>query len=140
MTMYYSAKNNAFYALALKGKYEESDEWPEDGVEIDDELYASFFSQPPDGKVLGSDSSGIPSWVDAPALSQEQLIAQAVRTKQSLRAIADSEIEWRQDAVDADIAKTEEVAALAAWKIYRVLLMRVDTAKPVWPELPMAQA
>ncbi|HCU0591101.1 TPA: tail fiber assembly protein, partial [Enterobacter roggenkampii] len=30
----------------------------------------------------------------------------------------------------------EETAALTEWKKYRVLLMRVDTANPVWPPLP----
>ena len=29
---------------------------------------------------------------------------------------------------------------LADWKKYRVLLMRVDTAKPVWPTPPGGQA
>ncbi|HAE7767435.1 TPA_asm: tail fiber assembly protein, partial [Salmonella enterica subsp. houtenae serovar 45:g,z51:-] len=45
-----------------------------------------------------------------------------------------------QDAVDAGIATDEETAALADWKKYRVLLMRVDTAKPEWPTLPGEQA
>ncbi|EIH6329739.1 tail fiber assembly protein [Escherichia coli] len=58
----------------------------------------------------------------------------------SLRAIADAEIAWRQDAVDVGIAKDEETVALAEWKKYRVLLMRVDTAKPVWPTHPEDQA
>ncbi|EFO3048909.1 hypothetical protein DQ140_20795 [Escherichia coli] len=57
----------------------------------------------------------------------------------SLRAIADAEIAWRQDAVDVGIATEEETAVLADWKKYRVLLMRVDTAKPVWPTPPERQ-
>ncbi|HCX4521976.1 TPA: tail fiber assembly protein [Escherichia coli] len=56
--------------------------------------------------------------------------------KLSLKAQADSEIAWRQDAVDAGIATDEETAALAEWKKYRVLLMRVDTADPEWPTPP----
>ncbi|MFZ5128864.1 tail fiber assembly protein [Enterobacter roggenkampii] len=60
------------------------------------------------------------------------------REKSALRARAETEIGWRQDAVDADIATDEEKAALAAWKKYRVLLMRVDTSADeiAWPELP----
>ncbi|EFE1629557.1 tail fiber assembly protein, partial [Escherichia coli] len=34
----------------------------------------------------------------------------------SLRAIADAEIAWRQDAVDVGIATDEETVALAEWK------------------------
>lgn len=56
--------------------------------------------------------------------------------KASLRLKADSEIAWRQDAVDAGIATEDETAALSEWKKYRVLLMRVDTSKPEWPEKP----
>ncbi|EFN0011880.1 tail fiber assembly protein, partial [Escherichia coli] len=40
--------------------------------------------------------------------------------KLSLKAQADSEIAWRQDAVDAGIATDEETAALSEWKKYRV--------------------
>ncbi|TXU80301.1 tail fiber assembly protein, partial [Enterobacter roggenkampii] len=47
-----------------------------------------------------------------------------------------TEISWRQDAVDAGIATDEETAALVEWKQYRVLLMRVDITKPVWPTPP----
>lgn len=48
----------------------------------------------------------------------------------------DNVIGWRQDAADAEIAIDEEVSDLAAWKKYRVLLMRVDTTNPIWPEMP----
>ncbi|EAT1311015.1 hypothetical protein EX399_25465 [Salmonella enterica] len=54
--------------------------------------------------------------------------------------MADTEIAWLQDSVDAGIATEKETAALTEWKKYRVLLMRVDTAKPVWPTPPGEQA
>lgn len=75
-----------------------------------------------------------------PPPSQTELIEQAEAEKLRLRAIADDEIAWRQDAVDAEIATDEEIAALAEWKKYRVLLMRVDTADPEWPTPPVQQA
>lgn len=71
-----------------------------------------------------------------PAPTPEQLAAQAEDKRIVLRAIADSNIAWRQDAVDADIATEKESAELAEWKKYRVLLMRVDASDPQWPELP----
>jgi len=58
-----------------------------------------------------------------------------------LRAAADSEITWLQDAVDAGIATGEETAALAEWKKYRVMLMRIDTSSAPdieWPALSEA--
>ncbi len=60
--------------------------------------------------------------------------------KTQLRAAATDEIAWRQDAVNAGIATEEEAAALDEWIKYRVLLMRVDTTKPVWPTPPGIQA
>ena len=60
--------------------------------------------------------------------------------KTQLRAAATDEIAWRQDGVNAGIATEGEAAALDEWIKYRVLLMRVDTTKPVWPTPPGIQA
>lgn len=94
----------------------------------------------PEGKKLAANEAGEPILVDIPPPTQEELTANAEALKLSLRATADDEIAWRQDAVDAGIATDEETAALAEWKKYRVLLMRVDTTKPVWPTPPGEQA
>lgn len=75
-----------------------------------------------------------------PPPSPAELIEQAEAEKLQLRAIADDEIDWRQDAVDAEIATDEETAALTEWKKYRVLLMRVDTTNPDWPTPPGQEA
>lgn len=56
--------------------------------------------------------------------------------KAKLRSIADTEISWRQDAVDGGITTKEETAALTEWKKYRVLLTRVDTSLAPNIDLP----
>lgn len=61
-----------------------------------------------------------------------------VQKRNLLRLDADTEITWRQYAVDKGIATEGEVAQLDAWKIYCVKLMRVDTSKPEWPQPPEA--
>ncbi|MDE7844887.1 tail fiber assembly protein, partial [Enterobacter hormaechei] len=66
----------------------------------------------------------------------EELIAQAESKKSWLMQTANDAIAPLQDAVDLEIATEGETAALTEWKKYRVLLMRVDTAKPVWPPVP----
>lgn len=99
------------------------------------ELATYHKTTPPTGQRLGT-VNGRPGWIDLPPLSSEESAALAEAERGRLRVIADSEIAWRQDAVDADIATDEEKAALAAWRKYRVLLMRVDTAAPVWPTAP----
>lgn len=79
------------------------------------------------------------AWVTDTAAQHAADVATAVQKKNSLRAVADAEISWLQDAVDAGIATDEETALLAAWKSYRVQLMRIDTTKAPdieWPETP----
>ncbi|WP_404704986.1 tail fiber assembly protein [Yersinia vastinensis] len=141
MKYIYDAKTNAFYPQALKDDYLRSGTWPDAGVEVDEETFALYTGEPPAGMVRGS-VDGMPSWVDAPLPNPpdaEQLISEATEKKHQLKIQADSEIEWRQDAVDGGYAEPDEVTALAAWKKYRVLLMRIDTSKTPeieWPRTP----
>ncbi|WP_162285874.1 tail fiber assembly protein [Pantoea stewartii] len=76
-----------------------------------------------------------------------QEIVQRIYTKEELTAFAEAEKAKRllaaskivaplQDASDLDIATEEEKARLLSWKKYRVMLNRVDTAKPDWPQTP----
>ncbi|EAA2712373.1 tail fiber assembly protein [Salmonella enterica subsp. enterica] len=39
--------------------------------------------------------------------------------------------------MDPGIATDEEKSQLAEWKKYRVLVNRVDTSNPDWPEQPV---
>ncbi|EOD4088102.1 tail fiber assembly protein, partial [Yersinia enterocolitica] len=98
-----------------------------------------FYGKAPTGKIRGVRDNGMPAWVDLPPPTHEELIAKANAKKSQLKAIADSEIEWRQDAVDDRSASDKEITALASWRKYRVALMRVDTSNPLeieWPVLP----
>ncbi|ASD59762.1 tail fiber assembly protein [Salmonella enterica subsp. enterica] len=131
----FSAKKNAFFPVELKSSYQKAGEWPNDGIEIEDSVATEFMQEPPEGKYRNV-IAGMPAWVDIPPPTQEELSAVAELKKANLRMRADSEINWRQDAVDAGVATEEETAALSEWKRYRVLLMRVDTEKPVWPTTP----
>ncbi|HHH1255405.1 TPA: tail fiber assembly protein, partial [Yersinia enterocolitica] len=91
------------------------------------------------GKQLGA-ADGRPSWVDLPPPTHDELVANANAKNSQLKAVADSEISWRQDAVDGAYAEANEVTELAGWKRYRVLLMRIDTSKAPdieWPSMPV---
>lgn len=132
----YAYANGCFYPLSMRSDYEMSDSWPTEYIEVTESVFTEFSATPPDGKIRGTGDDGMPAWVDIPPPTKEELSAAAELKKANLRIQADSEIDWRQDAVDAGIATGEETAALAEWKKYRVLLMRVDTAKPVWPTPP----
>ena len=66
-------------------------------------------------------------------------MADSEQKRNALRSVVDAELAWLQDAVEAGMATDEEAAELSEWKKYRVLLMRVDTAAPVWPTPPERQ-
>ncbi|EPO7430907.1 tail fiber assembly protein [Yersinia enterocolitica] len=139
----YSPSQSAIYPALLYDDYQRAGSWPDDGIEISDEDAIKFNGvNQPDGKMLNY-KNGALCWIDRPVpeLSKEQLIVIAEQKKLSLRATADSEIVWRQDAVDIVIATAEETASLAEWKKYRVLLMRVDTSVAPdieWPSVPVS--
>lgn len=74
-----------------------------------------------------------------PPVTKEQLTAEAEAKKQALIAEAATAIAPLQDAVDLDMATSEEDAKLKEWKEYRVMLTRVDTSTApdiIWPVKP----
>ncbi|HHH0025802.1 TPA: tail fiber assembly protein [Yersinia enterocolitica] len=138
MKLLWSAKNNAFIPAEMVDEYKVAGWAIDDLVEAREDILP-FYGKAPIGKIRGVSDGGIPIWVDIPAATEEELIAGANAEKSRLKAIADSEIEWRQDAVDAGIATDEETALLTNWKAYRVQLMRIktDTAPDIeWPVSP----
>ncbi|ELI8184248.1 tail fiber assembly protein, partial [Yersinia enterocolitica] len=126
MKLLWSAKNNAFIPAEMVDEYKVAGWAIDDLVETREDILP-FYGKAPIGKIRGVSDGGIPIWVDIPAATEEELIAGANAEKSRLKAIADSEIEWRQDAVDAGIATDEETALLTNWKAYRVQLMRIKT-------------
>lgn len=137
---FYSSSENSFYPADLLENYEAAGTLPDDLIGVDEDIFLKFTQTPPEGKIRICGENGQPTWGDVPPPTKEEIMAIAEARKLSLKAQADSEIAWRQDAVDAGIATDEETAALTEWKKYRVLLMRIDTAKPVWPIPPGEQA
>lgn len=142
MNYIFSAKNNAFYPISLQSEYEHAGSWPEDGIEIADNIVFEFMVTAPTGKMRAV-VDGMPAWIDIPLPSHEQLIARAEQQKSALLTAANNAITPLQDSIDLDMATDDEQAQLLAWKKYRVLLNRVDTsAAPEieWPTPPGQQA
>ncbi len=141
MKSVYSPSEHVIYNAAFYAYYLRAGTWPTDGIDVSNEDADSFNGKnEPTGKMLDFQNGAL-CWVDrpAPVLTKEQLITQAEQKKTSLRRAADTEVSWRQDAVDAEIATEGEATTLTAWKKYRVLLMRVDTSKAPeieWPTQP----
>lgn len=131
MKIYASKLNPGFYV-------EDVSNIPDDAQEISAELWQALLQGQAAGKII--DFTAEPPVLVEYVKTEEDYMAEAEAIRSQLRVTADTEIAWRQDAVDAGIATEQEAAELAEWKKYRVLLMRVDTTKPVWPTVPGEQA
>ncbi len=138
MKLLWSAKNNAFIPAEMVDEYKVAGWAIDDLVEACEDILP-FYGKAPTGKIRGVRDNGMPAWVDLPPPTHEELIAGTNAEKSRLKAIADSEIEWRQDAINDGSASDKEITALASWRKYRVALMRVDTSNSleiVWPVAP----
>lgn len=132
---YYSAVNNAFYALSLKGEYIASDSWPADAVEVSEKWYSHLMDGQSKGKVIIANEYCQPILANPPAPTPEELVSEAESKKQRLLAEATAVIAPLQDAVDFGDATDEEATKLLAWKKYRIQINRVDASNPEWPEI-----
>ncbi|HDC2643690.1 TPA: tail fiber assembly protein [Salmonella enterica] len=87
----------------------------------------------PDGEYQKWDGK---AWVKDEAAETAARLREAEGTKSRLLQMASGKIAPLQDAVDLEFATDEEKSQLAEWKKYRVLVNRVDTSSPIWPEIP----
>ena len=127
--MYYSKSTGAF--LDSPENYQN---FPEDAVEISDELYAEVMLNKPPGKIVVSDPDGLPMLADPPPPTSEQLSSAALGKRDHLLKLAAIRIAPLQDAVDLGNSTPEEYAALTKWKQYRVDVNRINK-QPGFPTL-----
>ncbi|WP_061324933.1 tail fiber assembly protein [Serratia rubidaea] len=137
----FSAATCSFYPLEMKDDYISAGSWPDDGINVEDNIFNIYAGQPPEGKQRGASPDGLPCWIDIPPLTAEQLRAKAARQQSSLLDAAGKVIAPLQDADDLGIATTDELEKLKRWKIYRVQLNRLnpeDAPNIHWPLAPEA--
>ncbi|EAM2930250.1 tail fiber assembly protein [Salmonella enterica] len=136
----WDAKNNLLLSYVLKAEYEAAGMWPENGIDVSDEVSAEFTGQPPEGKTIGVGADGMPAWVDIPPPSWEELISAAEQMRQQLLAHADAVmLDWRTELMLGEISDANR-AKLSAWMTYKNEVKAVDvTADPEhvnWPVPP----
>lgn len=137
--IFYSATTNGFYPYSLFDVYISAGTWPEDAVEITERWYSYLLDGQSAGKVIIANEYGSPELSAPPLPTEKELIAQAETNKSFLMSRANEVLAPLQDAVDLGLATDDESELLLAWKTYRVLLNRVDTAAAPeieWPEVP----
>jgi hypothetical protein len=115
----FSADKNAFFPVELKIAYQESGEWPDDGIEIDDTVAAEFMKEAPEGKYRGV-IDGMPAWIDIPPPTHEEQIAAAELKKQQLINQVNEYINSKQWPGKAAIGrlKGEELVQYNLWLDY----------------------
>lgn len=138
-------KNVRLLAYALKDRYEVAGMWPENGIDVSDEVSAEFTGQPPVGKRLGVGSDGMPAWVELPPLSHEELAEQAEAEKQARIDQANDCMNSKQWPGKAAIGrlKGDELAQYNLYLDYLDALEAVDTSGAPdinWPLPPVGQA
>lgn len=71
------------------------------------------------------------------AYTEQELQQQAELQKAALLSEAESVIQPLERAVRLNMATDEERSRLEAWERYSVMVSRVDTANPEWPDKPV---
>ncbi|WP_192034284.1 tail fiber assembly protein [Pantoea agglomerans] len=141
MTMYYSATNKGFYDDTLKERYEASGTWPDDALQITDELYRSLMKGQQQGKVIGPDSHGRPTLTD-PVIDWQ---ADAETHRQRLLTAANAAMTVWEREESADILDEEDKARLMEWIRYAKALRKLDLSlisdeaehnAIIWPKKP----
>lgn len=141
MDIYFSKSKLAFIPGEWKedGTYNEHS-WPSDALVITEQERNDYWKvSPPGDKVLGATEDGRPCWSDLPPLTRDEIVSSANTNKLQLSMAAEQAIRPLERAKQLGIATDEELALLAEWELYSVLLMRVDTSKAPdidWPKVP----
>lgn len=135
----YSAVDNAFYPYSLEDEYKAAGSWPEDGIDVEDSVFQQFTAEAPKGKVRVAGDDKLPTWGDVPALTHDELVAQAKETKAQLISAAKQTISIWQSELLMDEISDEDKASLKLWIAYIKAVQAIDTSKPVdilWPVAP----
>ena len=145
MNYIYSATTNSFYPLEMKEDYTQADSWPDDAVEVDEQVYIEFSGLPPKGKIRIAGENGFPAWSEIPPPTHEEQIAAAELKKQQLINQANDYMNSKQWPGKAAIGrlKGEELAQYNLWLDYLDALEVVDTSSAPdieWPTPPAVQA
>lgn len=133
----FSASTCGFY----DDEIHEPDQIPADAVDIAEDEYNALLDGQSAGKRIQAGPDGRPVLLDPPAPTTGQLTAKARADRDALLSVATLRMDPLKDAVELDVATPAEVAALKAWREYRVALSRVELqagfpASINWPPIP----
>lgn len=135
----WSPSKNAFIPAGMVEDYRSAGWDINELIPVNDDVFAEYSVTPPDGKIRGISTTGLPEWTDAPQLTTDEQIALAERKRQTLLAQANEvTADWRTE-LSLSIIDDDDKAKLTAWMKYIKAVKAVDTSTAPainWPELP----
>ena len=137
MVIFFSPSTCGFYDDQMKENYIDAGSWPDDTVPVSERWYEYLIQKQSEGKIIIANEYGSPVVSDPAPPSTEQLVQEAEQKKAELLAMADAAIAPLSRAVRLKMATDEEAGKLEEWERYSVMVNRVDTSEPVWPEAPV---
>ncbi|MGX9311136.1 tail fiber assembly protein [Pantoea ananatis] len=137
----FSAKNNAFYPVSLRSDYERAGSWPEDGIEIEDDVFKQFSGTAPAGMFRCAGADGLPLWGNLPPATEEDKVEAAKYQKNFLINTAINVINGKQWAGKSSLGRlsSEEIKTYNIWLDYLDKLEKMDIkgdSSDVWPDKP----
>lgn len=140
----FSPSTLGFYPIEMKEEYLTNGSLPSDVIEVSDSVRNEYNFAPPEGKQLSS-SQNMPVWIDIPAPTHDELIAEAEREKKQRIDAANDFMNSKQWPGKAAIGrlKGDELAQYNLWLDYLDALEAVDTSSAPdikWPTPPGEQA
>lgn len=131
----YSPSTNMFYPYVLEEDYRNAGSWPEDAVDVSDEIVAEYNDQYPPGKTRAA-VDGMPGWVDITPPTKEETIQANTNIRDYRISDATSKITvWQTKLLIGRKLTDDEMSQLNMWLDYIDALTVVDLENPVWPEV-----
>ncbi|MGP9421482.1 tail fiber assembly protein [Ewingella sp. AOP9-I1-14] len=137
-TYVWSANKNLLLPVSLQEAYEDAGSWPEDTVDISDEVAMKFMKTPEAGKVRGVVDK-MPAWVDAPPPTKAQYLKQAeIKKSELLNEAGNITSDWRTE-LALGVISDKDKESLILWMAYikDVKAVSLSNAPNVtWPDKP----
>lgn len=136
---YYSATTNSFYAAGLYEDYVAAESWPADAREVSDLVFSTFSAPSDNGMVRSCNADGEPCWIERPALTQAEEVAEAeVKRNALLNQAQETILNWQSE-LTLGIISDEDKELLILWLNYIKQLQALDISHApdiIWPDEP----
>lgn len=137
--MKYRYFDGDFYPYDMQSLYMSSGTWPDDGVDVGEDIFLQFKIDAPPAGMMASDDNGYPCWIASPSLSRESIMVICRARRDAALADTGWIVERHRDQLDQQIVTTITAEKYTELLTYRQIL-RDWPAQPGWPDIEMPEA